>query len=140
MTKVNVPYKFVRGDEKQPRIAVIFRGKGKRIRQNEKDAWHLDIDVYWQNNPWADKKFSVDWVNGTLSDAVKVTNHFVLFVDNLTAQQTDVFKMSVADIGDLVWYGLANATDQWQVIDVGLAQILKKLTGQKWLERENADM
>ena len=67
-----------------------------------------------------------------------------MFVDNLTAQQTDVFKKSVADICDLVWYGLANATDLWQVIDAGLAQILKVLTGheyQKWLdEGENVDM
>ena len=35
-----------RGDGKQPRIAIIFRGKGKRIRQDEKDAWHPDVDVY----------------------------------------------------------------------------------------------
>ena len=29
----------------QPRLAVIFRGKGKRITQEEKLAWHPDIDV-----------------------------------------------------------------------------------------------
>ena len=32
-----------RADGKQPRIAIIFRGTGKRIRQDEKDAWHPDV-------------------------------------------------------------------------------------------------
>ena len=30
-----------RADGKQPRIAVIFWGKGKRVRPDEKAVWHL---------------------------------------------------------------------------------------------------
>ena len=103
------------------------------------DAWHPGVDVYWQDNAWADTTFSVDWVNRTLASAVEGTDHFVLFVDNLTAQQTDAFKTPVAN-----HHGLANATDLWQVIDAGIAQALKVLTGheyQRWLDREeNADL
>ena len=36
--------KSIRNDGKQPRIAII-RGKEKRVRQDEKDAWHPDVDV-----------------------------------------------------------------------------------------------
>ena len=48
---------------KQPRLAVIFRGTGKRITEAEKAASDPDVDVYFQENAWADTAFSVDWVN-----------------------------------------------------------------------------
>jgi len=51
----------------------------------------------------------------------------VLFVDNLTAQQADQFKVAVASHGGVVWYGLKSATDLWQVVDAGIAQTLKVL-------------
>ena len=40
----------IRADGKQPRIAVIFGGKGKRVRPDEKAAWCPDVDVLWQEN------------------------------------------------------------------------------------------
>ena len=49
-----------RVDGKQPRIAIIFRGKGKRVRPDEEAAWHPDVDVLWQENAWA------DWANSHL--------------------------------------------------------------------------
>jgi len=64
----------------------------------------------------------------------------VLFVDNLTAQQADQFKVAVASHGGVVWYGLKSAMDLWQVVDAGIAQTLKVLTGhnyQQWLDEEN---
>ena len=43
----------------------------------------------------------------------------------------------------MVWYGLPGATDLWQPVDAGYAQILKVLIGQaqrKWLDdEENAE-
>jgi len=79
----------IRGDSEQARIAIIFRGKGKRIREDEQDAWHPDVDIYWQENAWADTACSVKWVEKTLQPLVKDLDQFVLFVDNLTAQQAD---------------------------------------------------
>ena len=134
----------IRGDSEQPRIAIIFRGTGKRVRQDEQNAWHPDVDVLWQENAWADTACSVEWVNKTLKSAAKTTEKFVLFVDNLTAQQTEEFKDAVAGQNGIVWYGLRNATDLWQVVDAGIAQTLKVLVGhnyQQWLdEGENADL
>ena len=49
----------------------------------------------------------------------------MLLVYNLTAQQTEEFRESVSNINSVVWYGLPNATDLWQVVDAGLGQHLK---------------
>ena len=46
---------------KQPKLAIIFRGKGKWITKEEKAAWHKHVDVYFQENAWADTDFSVAW-------------------------------------------------------------------------------
>ena len=43
----------------------------------------------------------------------------VLFLDNLTAHQTDEVKEDVAKGGGVAWFGLANATSEWQVVDAG---------------------
>ena len=44
----------------------------------------------------------------------------------------------------LVWYGLKNGTDLWQVVDAGVAQLLKNLIAKEhneWLDKdENADL
>ena len=109
-----------------------------------KAAWHPDVDVLWQENAWADTAVSVNWVNTTLKPEVENLEKHVLFVDNLTAQQTDDSKKAVSDLKGVVWYGLKNATDLWQVVDAGIAQTLKILTGynyQKWLdEGDNIDI
>ena len=119
----------------QPRIVIIFRGGGKIVREDEKFAWHPDVDVYWQKNAWADTEFSIKWAQETLAKSVANLERFVLFLDNLTAQETDAFKKEVSD--------LKNATDLWQVVDAILAHMLKVLVGQKhrsWLdEGENAE-
>lgn len=73
---------------------------------------------------WADTKVSVEWVQKTLSQSVKNDERFVLFCDNLTAQVSEEFKESVSKLNGVVWYGLPNATDLWQPVDAGYAQIL----------------
>lgn len=132
----------LRASGEQPRLAVIFRGKGK-VSADEKMAWSPDIDVYFQANAWADTEFSIEWVEKTLAPMVKDESHYVLLCDNLTAQTSEAFKEAVAKTGGLVWYGLPNATDLWQVVDSGPAQLLKTFIGQsqrKWLEDDtNSD-
>ena len=127
---------------KQPPVAIIFRGKGN-VRPDEKAAYHPRVHVYWQDNAWADTEFSVEWTRKTLGPVVEDLDHHVLFADNLTAQTSDEFKAAVRKILGIVWYGLANATELWQVVDAGVAQTLKVLTGHSyhaWLDQEeNAD-
>ena len=126
-----------------PRLGVIFRGTGKRISQDEKEAYHPDVDVYYQENAWANTKVSFEWVQKTLSPSVKDDERFVLFCDNLTAQVSNEYKECVSQLNGVVWYGLPNATDLWQPVDAGYGQILKTLICQaqrRWLDDdENAE-
>lgn len=130
-----------RPEGQQPRVSVIFRGQGKRLSAVEKASWHADVDVYFQQNAWADTDFCVQWVNKTLKPVVQ--GRFVLFVDNLTGQVADKFKEAVADAGGVCWYGLPGATDIWQPVDAGYAELLKVKVRQehyKWLDsEENVD-
>ena len=86
----------------------------------------------------------VKWVDNTLKKTVqKEQEPFVLFCDNLEGQKAEVFKESVEALGGIVWYGVANATDIWQPIDAGYAQLLKVLIKQEffnWLDdKDNID-
>ena len=55
---------------KDVKIAIIFRGTGKKNSKDETEAYHESVDIYWQKNAWADTNFSVEWVKGTHSPAV----------------------------------------------------------------------
>ena len=121
------------------RIAVIFRGTGKRIPPNKLAAYHKDVDVYWQPNAWADTSMSVQWIKGTLSAAVADFDEFVLFCDNLEAQTRLPFQEEIRELKGVVWYGVPNATDIWQPVDAGAWFLIKKLIlheQQRWLEAE----
>ena len=43
-----------RPEGKQPPPAIIFRGCGLRISQDEKMAWHPNVKVFFQKNTWMD--------------------------------------------------------------------------------------
>eukprot|EP00795_Rhopilema_esculentum_P014944 gene14944-biopygen848 len=132
------------------KIAIIFRGTGKRISQDEIQAYHKDVDVYWQTNAWADINFSIDWVKRTLKPAVQNSSEtgeneeFVLFCDNLSAQTNDLFLSKVRKLNGVVWFGLAGATDIWQPVDCGFGNMLKSLVRtlqDEWLQSdENIDL
>ena len=101
----------------QPRASIIFRGQGLRLSQTEKQGWDEDVDVYFQTNAWADTPFCVKWVDNTLKKTVQEEQEpFVVFCDNLEGQKAEVFKESVEALGGIVWYGVANVTDIWQLI------------------------
>ena len=75
-------------------IAVIFRGSGKRIGEDEKESYHKGVNVYWQKNAWADTDVSVEWVKNMLRNAVDIggaDSEFVLFCGNLNAQANPQF-------------------------------------------------
>ena len=72
-----------------------------------------------------------------------VQGRFVIFVDKLKAQVADEFKQAVVNAGGVCLYGLPSATDIWQPVDAGYAELLKVKVKQehyKWLDsEENAD-
>ena len=94
-----------------------------------------------KKNAWADTEFCVKWAKGTLKPSVE--DRFVLFLDNLEGQIAEEFKKEVANTGGVCWYGLTGATDTWQPVDSGYAELLRVKVRQahyKWLDSdENAD-
>ncbi len=124
------------------RIAIIFRGKGKRISENEKMAYHQDVDVYWQKNAWADTEFSIKWMEQTLKPAVKdnENSEFLLFCDNLSAQADALFLSKVRALNGIVWFGVLGAMDIWHPVDCWFGNMLKSMVSkvqEEWLEDEN---
>ena len=108
----------------QPRLGIMFRGKGMRISDAERN---------FQENAWADTKFSLQWVGKILAPIVENLDRYVLFCDNLTVQIQDSFKSAVSGQSGGVWYCMPKVTDLWQPVDAGYAQLLKILMRQKLL-------
>ena len=74
-----------RSTAEQPKLAIIFRGKGRRLNAVEKASWDKDVDVHFQKNTWANTEFCLDWSKKTFKVTVKDTESFILFLDNLEA-------------------------------------------------------
>ena len=131
-----------RPEGQQPKLAIIFRGQGKRISEDEKSAWHKDVDVFFQPNAWLDQFVCKKWCDESLIPFVKEQklDRFVLLLDNLKGQMQDDFKDSVSNANGLLWYGLPGVTDIWQPVDAGYAASLKSLIAVehcKWLDTDN---
>ena len=88
--------------------------------------------MYFQNNPWADTEFFLDWSKKAFKAIVKDTGNFVLFLDNLEAHVQESFRNSIKDLGGITWFGVPNATKMWQPVDGGYAAILKTLINQEF--------
>lgn len=58
----------------------------------------------------------------------------MLLLDNLEVHTKEEFKEVVNSLSGVVWFGLPNATDLWQPVDAGYAQVLKVLVETKHRE------
>ena len=88
------------------KIEIIFRGTGKRIKAIERNAYHKEVDVFFQLNAWADTEVSCEWAATTLKEAVTPGEEFILICDNLNSQTSEEFKKAVRDINGIVYYGI----------------------------------
>ena len=106
---------------------------GKRDSNDEKKAYHENVDIYLQGNTRADTNVCVDWAKKQFSSSS------ILFCDNLEGNIALRFQ-EVRKSGGILWYGVKNATDIWQHVDAGMGRILKTLVAQEqqdWLEYDN---
>ena len=111
--------------------SIIFRGQGK-VSKNEIDAYHQDVDIYWQGSAWADSNFCSEWANKTLRNAIGDISKFLLFCDNLAGQVSVNFKETVSSLGGVVWYGPPKSTDLWQPVDAGYGRLFKNLIAKEY--------
>ena len=118
----------------QPRLAIIFRGKGLRLSVVEKASRDKDVDVFFQPSAWADTEFAVNWAEKALKPAVADVSHFILFPDNLEAHVHESFRKSISDQKRITWFGVPGATDIWQRVDSGYGATLKALINQQFFD------
>ena len=105
----------------RPRLAIIFRGGGKRITDDEKLTYHLDVDIYLQKNAWMDTSVCMEWGEKTITESCsqEKLSRYVLLA-NLEAHTKDNFKKLVSSMNGVVWYRLTNVTNVWQPVDAGI--------------------
>lgn len=130
----------------QPRLAIIFRGTGQRISQVEKASWDPRVDTYFNLKAWADRDFSVAWVNRTLreyvtrirsQDPTLADAPLLLLCDNLDSQVFPDFKAACSRLNVLVWNFPPGVTDLVQPVDSGLGREIKRTVATlfaSWLE------
>ncbi|CAB1113736.1 unnamed protein product [Ectocarpus sp. CCAP 1310/34] len=133
--------------EKTMRNSVIFRGTGKRISPVEKAACHEDVDVFFQENAWADQKFRMEWAKRSYREGLMRGRgelrkaRSILIMDNMHAQTTDEFKEYLGKhCNTLAWYGPSECTDEVQPVDAGAGRFLKVEVGRQmdiWLEQSD---
>ena len=114
--------------KQQPRVAIIFNGKGKRISEDEKNAWHPDVDVYFLRKRIGSNRIFYRMGKTYSPPPVQHSiDRFVLFCGNLSAQVSDEITKSVSNLNGVCWYGLPNSTDIWQPVDAGYVELLPKV-------------
>jgi hypothetical protein len=55
----------------QPKLTFCFRGKGLRITQQEKEAWHPGVNVQFQDKAWYAEAQCIDYAIKHFSEDVK---------------------------------------------------------------------
>ena len=115
--------------QKQPRLTIIFRGKGMRITPEEKAAWDSRIHVTFQPKAWADTAWCVSWA---VSEFRRIMDEFVptgrrgcAILDNLHGQCHQDFKTAMAKGRADTHYGVPGGTHLWQVVDDGIGHMVK---------------
>ena len=121
--------------------AIIFRGKGKRVKDSELQAYDSRVHIYWQENAWLDSRVALEWVGNTFAPAIDKTAENVLFLDNLACQTTVEFHGACRRLAITLVYPLpADETDKCQPDDQGEGNMIKQLIGDQldeFLEKDD---
>ena len=121
----------------QPKATIIFRGKGLRIKQQERQSWDKAVNVLFQSKAWADNGICLHWATTIFPEAVNAKYANVLFCDNLSHQTTPEFADALQKTNTTVHLLKGNCTDEIQVIDCGIGKKTKSLMATQcdsWLE------
>lgn len=130
----------------QPRAAIIFRGKGIRIPEEERSSYDKRVDVYFQPRAWLDKYINAEWTERTFAPCTSYEQdkgdfeESVVFCDNLKTQTTPEWKRQLWSVGRAKLHLFpTGVTDELQTIDDGVGNMTKNHMGNAhtaWLEEE----
>ena len=65
------------------RVAIVFRGTGRSISNDDINCYHKSANVYWQQSARGDTKVCIDWAKNTFTPAMKEKQDYILFCCNL---------------------------------------------------------
>lgn len=131
----------------QPKMAVVFRGQGKRIRNEEKQAWHKDVKVYFQPKAWFDEQLCVEYARTALKEvceeAKRAGRESVIIVDNLSGQTSEAFLAELRKHKAKRHLLPTGVTDELQLVDDGVGVAVKRVMGElfdEWaMQGDNLD-
>lgn len=134
----------------QPRPVVMFRGKGLRISQAERLAYHRSTVICFSPKAYYNDQECFLWVVNHFAPTIEAQNEklrqpnarHVLFVDNLSGQTNAGFLEQLSHVNCERHLFPPQQTDKLQPVDRNVGQHLKTLVyaqRDKWLEvPENA--
>ena len=121
----------------QAKAAIIFRGKGLRISQQEKDQYHKNVDVYFQPNAWFDTETAIKWIDKTVTNFMndnfktvnaegdEVLDPTIHFLDNLSSQTHHHFRAACKNLNQTLMFYPPGETDNLAPVDAGLGKDVK---------------
>ena len=113
----------------QARLLVIFRGAGKRISPEEREAWHPDVWVRFQKKAWADEALCEDYALIEMAEITAAARlagrESVAIFDNLHGQTTETHLRNLARNRCKRHLLPSNTTDELQLVDAGVGHALK---------------
>ena len=128
----------------QPRLMIVFRGTGTRIKRVEREAWDARVIVEFQRKAYMDNDMCMRWLRNEFAKAKKAADtligtecEHVLQVDGLSGQCTTEFIREAREMGVIVHVLPGGCTDAVQAVDQGIGKMLKHLFTQhldQWLE------
>ena len=113
----------------QARLLVIFRGAGKRISPEEREAWNPDVWVRFQKKAWADEALCEDYALIEMAEITAAARlagrESVAIFDNLHGQTTETHLRNLARNRCKRHLLPSNTTDELQLVDAGVGHALK---------------
>ena len=129
----------------QPPQVIIFRGKGLRLSEREKNSWDKRIVVMFQPKAWVDRPTYKHIVESRNDFFEKRSNdeYRLIIKDNLDAQTLPA-TVNMSDKNNVKdWFCPEGQTDGTQAVDDGLGNFVKNKMDdafEDWLDAdENAD-
>ena len=116
----------------EPRVKpmIIFRGTGKKIKDEEKAAWDNRVHVKFQDNAWCDESMMLDWVDELWAPAIQKENGKSLLVADVhAAQKTEHVLGSLKKIGTTLALIPPGCTSLIQPLDVVFNRAFKQKCG-----------
>jgi len=143
MATAQLCIRAVKNGESQPRLALIFRGKGHFLKK-ERKLYDPRVDVFANDKAWATRKFSDEWAMTTLKKHIDertaaegVCPSTIGFCDNLDSHTQPEFRDALGSFGMNRSLLVAGETECLQAIDGGVGSTFKMIVGQiqdEWLD------